>query len=80
MHQVEIAHNRPRPTETAWIGHAMRDPLIDFAKVARGFGAWAEGPVKTPDQLTDILGQAVVEVEKGKVAIVDVTTTLGRAS
>ena len=39
-----------------------------------------EGPVKTPDQLIDILGQAVVEVEKGKVAIVDVTTTLGRAS
>lgn len=80
VHQVEIAHNRDRPTENAWIGQAMRDPIIDFAKVARGFGAWAEGPVKTPDQLTDILGQAVVEVEKGKVAIVDVTTTLGRAS
>jgi acetolactate synthase-1/2/3 large subunit len=80
VHQVEVAHNRNRPKENAWIGQAMRDPIVDFAQVARGFGAWAEGPARTPDQLADILGRAVTEVEKGRVAIVDVTTTLGGVS
>ena len=80
VHQVEVAHNRNRPRENAWIGQAMRDPIIDFAQVARGFGAWAEGPARTPDQLADVLGRAVAEVEKGRVAIVDVTTTLGGVS
>ena len=58
----------------------MRDPIIDFANVARGFGAWAEGPVGTPDDLAAALQRAVAEVEKGRVAILDVTTTLGDVS
>lgn len=80
VHQVEVAHNRNRPKENAWIGQAMRDPIIDFANVARGFGAWAEGPVGTPDDLAAALQRAVAEVEKGRVAILDVTTTLGDVS
>ena len=80
VHQIEVAHNRERPKENAWIGQAMRDPIINFADVARGFGAWAEGPSETPDQLADMLSRAVTEVEKGRVAVIDVTTTLGGVS
>lgn len=80
VHQIEVAHNRERPKENAWIGQAMRDPIINFADVARGFGAWAEGPAETPDQLADMLSRAVTEVEKGRVAVIDVTTTLGGVS
>jgi acetolactate synthase I/II/III large subunit len=80
VHQVEVAHNRNRPKENAWIGQAMRDPIINFADVARGFGAWAEGPVGTPDDLADALQRAVAEVEKGNVAVLDVTTSLGAVS
>jgi acetolactate synthase-1/2/3 large subunit len=80
VHQIEVAHNRERPKENAWIGQAMRDPIINFADVARGFGAWAEGPAETPDQLADMLSRAVREVEKGRVAVIDVTTTLGGIS
>ena len=35
VHQIEVAHNRNRPKENAWIGQAMRDPIVDFATVAR---------------------------------------------
>ena len=35
-HQSKLAKYRGRPPENAWIGQAMRDPIIDFAKVARG--------------------------------------------
>ena len=80
VHQIEVAHNRNRPKENAWIGQAMRDPIINFADVARGFGAWAEGPVGTPGDLADALQRAVAEVEKGRVAVLDVTTTLGKVS
>ncbi len=80
VHQIEVAHNRKRPRENAWIGQAMRDPIIDFATVARGFGAWAEGPVDDPGQLGEVLRRAVTEVERGGVAVVDVTTRLGGVS
>jgi len=80
VHQIEVALNRKRPKENAWIGQQMKDPIINFAEVARGFGAWAEGPAETPEQLQELLRQAVVEVQKGKVAVVDVTTSLGTTS
>ena len=80
VHQVEVAHNRNRPKENAWIGQAMRDPIIDFAEVARGFGAWAKGPVGSADEFAEVLQEAVAEVEKGNVAVIDVTTTLGTVS
>ena len=76
LHQVEIARQRARPSENAWIGQRMIGPNIDFATVARGFGAWAEGPVIDPGDLAEILRRAVAEVEKGGVALVDVRTKL----
>jgi acetolactate synthase-1/2/3 large subunit len=80
VHQIEVAHQRERPQENAWIGQAMRDPIIDFAQVARGFGAWAEGPIGDPARLADALKRAVEVVEKGGVAVLDVTTRLGTVS
>lgn len=75
-HQIEVAGNRSRPPENAWIGIRMENPNVDFATVARGFGAWAEGPVTDPDALAGVFRQAVVEVDKGGVALVDVRTAV----
>ena len=80
IHQIEVAHARNRPKDNAWIGQAMRDPVINFAQVARGFGAWAEGPVSDPRDLAYVLRRAVSAVDNGGVAVVDVTTRLGRVS
>ena len=80
VQQIEVAHARNRPRDNAWIGQAMRDPVIDFAQVARGFGAWAEGPVSDPRDLANALRRAASAVDDGQVAVVDVATRLGRVS
>jgi acetolactate synthase-1/2/3 large subunit len=75
-HQIEVAHDRSRPRENAWIGQRMVNPDIDHAMTARSFGAWSAGPVTDPAELAGVLRQAVAEVDKGGVAVVDVRTKL----
>ena len=75
-HQVHVANERERPVENAWIGQRMANPDINHVTIARGFGAWAIGPVRVPSQLGDALASAVREVENGRVAVVEVRTRL----
>jgi acetolactate synthase-1/2/3 large subunit len=75
-HQIEVAKDRNRPLENAWIGQRMVDPAIDHAMNARSYGAWAVGPVTEPDELSKVLLEAVKQVESGRVAVVDVHTRL----
>ena len=74
-HQMHIANLRGRPQENAWIGQRMINPDPDYATVARGFGAWAEGPVTDPGALAGVFARAVKDVEAGNVAVVDVRTS-----
>ena len=73
-HQMHVAEDRKRPVENAWIGQRMVDPDIDHAMTARSFGAWSAGPITDPAELAGVLKQAVAEVEKGAVAVLDVRT------
>lgn len=73
--QKVIADERGRPPENAWIGTACRDPEVDHAAVVRGYGCWAEGPIRDPDALGPALARAVAEVEAGRVAVLDVRTS-----
>ncbi|HUY19991.1 MAG TPA: thiamine pyrophosphate-dependent enzyme [Candidatus Binataceae bacterium] len=73
-HQRKMARHRERPLENAWIGTAMFDPEVDFATVSRGFGAWAKGPIESAKELAPALREAIAEVEKGGVAVIDVRT------
>jgi thiamine pyrophosphate-dependent acetolactate synthase large subunit-like protein len=75
-HQLEVAADRGRPRENAWIGQRMVNPGIDFATTARSYGAWSAGPVTDPAALAGVFRQAIAEVEKGAVAVVDVRTKL----
>ncbi|MGE3712004.1 MAG: thiamine pyrophosphate-binding protein [Hyphomicrobiaceae bacterium] len=75
-HQLHVAADRKRPQENAWIGQRMVDPDIDHTMVARGYGAWTAGPVFDPAELGAVFRQAVAEVEKGAVAVVEVRTQL----
>ena len=75
-HQIEVAKDRNRPRENAWIGQRMVDPAVDHAMNARSYGAWAAGPVTEPSELTKVLAEAVKQVENGRVAVVDVHTRL----
>jgi acetolactate synthase-1/2/3 large subunit len=75
-HQIVLAEQRGRPMENAWIGQRMAAPEPDYAAIARGYGAWAEGPITDPDDLAGVFQRAVAEVERGGVALVDVQTAL----
>ena len=75
-HQITLARQRNRPEENAWIGQRMVGPEPDYCLVARGYGAFAETPVNDPSELAGAFQRAVEAVEAGKVALVDVHTSL----
>jgi acetolactate synthase-1/2/3 large subunit len=75
-HQISLAKRRNRPVENAWIGQRMVGPEPDYCTVARGYGAFAEEPVRDPRDLKGALRRAVEAVEGGAVALVDVHTGL----
>jgi acetolactate synthase-1/2/3 large subunit len=75
-HQVRVAKARNRPPENAWIGQRMIEPDIDFASLARSYGAWAEGPVTDPNALLTVFKRAIAAVEAGQPAVVDVRVQL----
>lgn len=76
LHQREVAAYRGRTVERAHIGQRTEDPAPDLSAVARAFGAWAEGPIDDPDKIAAGLRAAVEEAKKGRVAVVEVITSL----
>lgn len=72
-HQERLARHRGTPLERASIGMAISDPEPDFAKIAQGFGWWAEGPIDDPTQVRAAVQRAADHVlATGKPALVDV--------
>ena len=76
LHQREIAAHRGRNPGTAHIGQTTRNPEVDLATVARGFGAAAFGPIDDPEALAPALAEAVAVVRGGGMAVVEVITAL----
>ena len=54
------------------IGTTIKDPNVDYATVARGFGVYGEGPIIDPNDLGPALKRAVAMVKTGQPALVDV--------
>ena len=72
MHLQRMASLHNRRTDQAWIGNSLRNPDIDYAKIAQGMGVWAEGPIKDPALLKGAFQRALAEVKKGRPALLDV--------
>ena len=72
MHVQRMAAIHNRPQATARIGTAITDPNVDFAKIAQGFGVWAEGPITDPSKLGAALQRALAVVKSGAPALIDV--------
>ena len=70
----ELAGRRNRHPERGTIGTVLTDPYINYAKVAQGFGVYAEGPISDPAQLGPALARAVKVVRGGHPALVDVVS------
>lgn len=74
MHVQRLANRHMRGIDRCHIGTTLRDPFIDFAKVAQGMGVHAEGPVTNPRDLGPALQRAIKVVKAGEPALVDVIT------
>ena len=79
VHQESVAIHRGRPRENKTVGVAMEDPDIDIRRIAEGFGAAGYGRITTPAALGAALAEALVAVERGEVAVLDVEAAKGYA-
>src|SRR5437870_8144786 len=71
-HQERMALVRGRPVENKGIGIRIDDPAPDFAKIAQGFGIYAEGPVEDPAMLPPALKRALRVVrDERRPALID---------
>lgn len=69
-----VASRRGRGTGRIDIGNVITDPAPDYAKIAQGYGVYAEGPISHPDDLGPALGRALARVRAGEPALVDVVS------
>jgi thiamine pyrophosphate-dependent acetolactate synthase large subunit-like protein len=72
MHLQRMASLHGRRTDNALIGNELDRPAIDFAKLAQGFGVWAEGPISDPAAVGPAIRRALAVVKSGAPALVDV--------
>ena len=66
------ASRRGRGNDMVDIGNVIRDPAPDYAKIAQGYGIYAEGPIADPAALGPALERALARVRAGEPALLDV--------
>ena len=65
---------RNRGVDRAPIGTTITDPNIDYAKLAKAYGMYAEGPIEHPADLAPALRRGVERVKAGEPALIDVVS------
>ena len=68
------AARRGRGNDKVDIGNVIRDPAPDYAKIAQGYGVYAEGPISDPNALAPALERALARVRAGEPALLDVVS------
>jgi thiamine pyrophosphate-dependent acetolactate synthase large subunit-like protein len=69
-----MAGVRGRGGERAHIGSTLRDPYLDYAKMAAGYGMAGEGPITDPAKLSAALKRGVASAKRGEPYLIDVVT------
>jgi acetolactate synthase-1/2/3 large subunit len=72
MYLQAMAARHGRGITKTDIGTTLKDPNVDYATVARGFGVYGEGPITDPNDLGPALKRAIAMVKTGQPALVDV--------
>lgn len=70
----EAANQRNRGVDKAYSGTTLRDPFIDYAKMAQAYGMYGEGPISDPKDLAPALKRRIERVKRGEPALIDVLT------
>jgi thiamine pyrophosphate-dependent acetolactate synthase large subunit-like protein len=75
MYVEYMAGVRGRGTNRGYIGSSLRDPFIDYTKMAAAYGMKGEpGPISDPKLLAAALKRGVDSVKKGEPYMIDVIT------
>jgi thiamine pyrophosphate-dependent acetolactate synthase large subunit-like protein len=74
MFVQQMASERNRGADRAHIGTTLREPNIDYAKMAQAYGMYGEGPIENPKDLAPALRRALERVRRGEPALLDVIT------
>ena len=74
MHVQRMANWRDRGVDRAYIGTAIDNPAIDFAKLAQSMGVWASGPITNPADYAAALKRGIEVVKRGEPALIDLVT------
>jgi acetolactate synthase I/II/III large subunit len=74
MHVQRMCNARNRGIDRGMVGSELKDPNIDYAKMAQSMGLYAEGPITNPKDLGPAISRALAVVKKGEPALVDVVT------
>ncbi|MEP6829700.1 MAG: thiamine pyrophosphate-dependent enzyme, partial [Rhizomicrobium sp.] len=68
----QVANRMQRGIDRTHIGTTIRDPFIDFGKMAQSMGVYGQGPVTDPKDLAAAIKRAVDVVKRGEPALIDV--------
>jgi acetolactate synthase I/II/III large subunit len=74
MFVQRMASERNRGADRAHIGTTLREPNIDYAKMAQGYGLYGEGPISDPKDLAPAIARGLERVKRGEPALIDVVT------
>ena len=69
-----MAGVRGRGTDRASIGTTLRDPFIDYRKMAEAYGMAGEGPIENPSLLAAAFRRGIDSVKRGEPYMIDVVT------
>jgi acetolactate synthase-1/2/3 large subunit len=69
-----LASRRDRHPDRGRIGTEIVDPNINYAKLAEGFGVYAEPQITHPDQLAPAIARALKVVKSGHPALLDIVS------
>jgi acetolactate synthase-1/2/3 large subunit len=70
----QMSTRRNRGGDRAHIGTTIKDPNIDYAKMAQAYGMYGEGPISNPKDVAPAITRALERVKKGEPALLDVVT------
>jgi len=69
-----MAGSRGRGTNRAHIGTSLREPFIEYKKMAEAYGMASEGPISDPAHLSAALERGIASVKRGDPYLIDVIT------
>jgi acetolactate synthase-1/2/3 large subunit len=72
---LRMAARRQRVNhKNVYVGTLIDNPAPDYAKIAQGYGLYAQGPVSDPKDLAAAIRRAIEVVKKGEPALIDVVS------